>query len=465
MTSVKTSAETPLPRPDSVIRGKYRLLRLIGEGGMGVVFQAEHLRLKQRMAIKVLQPTRSGQRDAARFMREARAASQLGSHHVARVLDVDELETGLPYMVMEYLDGCDLEHELGNRGRLLVSEAVDYVIQACAAVAEAHSKGIVHRDLKPSNLFLCDEGDERIVKVLDFGISKMADEASVTVTATSLGTPLYMSPEQIRDAKEVDHRTDIWSLGVILFELLAGKPPFEGRGGATAVSVAIAMDPPPWLRTLRTDVPVGLEQAVMKMLEKNRDARYQSVKEAAEALRPFASDPKTPGRVRVSQLPQVLSVGSGTRIKRTASTVSASRVDSAWTTDSRKRKRSRFFYYAFGAAAFVLGGGFSAAMLGPALLHHKPERLPGHFAPDAASNHSSDPVDHSSEPVIVVAPAEPYVDQEREPEASVSRRVESSPPRPSAAPSPMLSSSAVPKDSHSPAEGPRTSPPKNPIRL
>ncbi len=463
---MNTSVETPLPHPGMVISGKYRLVRLLGEGGMGVVFEAEHQRLKQRVAIKVLQPARSGKRDAARFLREARAASQLVSHHVAKVLDVDELQSGLPYMVMEYLDGCDLENELANRGRLLIPEAVDYVIQACAAVAEAHERGIVHRDLKPSNLFLCDHGVERIVKVLDFGISKMADEASVTVTATSLGTPLYMSPEQIRDAKEVDQRSDIWSLGVILFELLTGTPPFEGAGGATAVSVAIAMDPPPWLRTLRTDVPPELEQVVMRMLEKDRGERFQAIADVAEALQPFASDPNLPGRVRISQLPRTLSARPSARIKRTASTVSGSRIDSAWTTDSRSPKRSRFAYYAIGTAAFVLGGGLTAAILGPALL--KPPEAEGGPNSAVSNGHRVAMPPPSAKRIVAeisaaaasasAAPPQPSLPR---PSPPVSAPALPKKPPDDAVPSPV----DVPPEAHSTSDDPRTSPPKNPIRL
>ncbi len=429
---------------------------------MGVVFEAQHLRLQQRVAIKVLQPARSDKSDAARFLREARAASQLGNHHVAKVLDVDELDSGLPFMVMEYLDGCDLEQELANRGRLLVSEAVDYVIQACAAVAEAHYKGIVHRDLKPGNLFLCDLGDERILKVLDFGISKMADDASVTLTATSLGTPLYMSPEQIRDAKEVDQRSDIWSLGVILFELLAGQPPFDCSGGATAVSVAIAVDPPPWLRTLRTDVPPELEQVVMKMLEKNREHRYQQIADVAEALRPFASDPSLPGHVRISQLPRVTWSRPSVRLRRTASTASGSRIDSAWTTDSRTPKRARFVYYAIGASAFLVGGGFSAAMLGPALFNLSSATPPGQPAPRQSTAAAP-----SAEPIAAeISAALPSVQATPPAPSSVAPPPPARPTtRPSPRGSPERFPGPVPQAPYSPSDLPRTSPPKNPIRL
>ena len=208
-------------RPGDVLAGKYRVDRVLGVGGMGVVVAATHLQLQQRVALKFMldaglaQPTQ-----VERFGREARAAVRLRSDHVARVLDVGTLETGSPYIVMEYLDGSDIGSVLEQRGAMPVDMAVDCVLQACDAVAEAHALGIVHRDLKPRNLFLTTRNDGRaLVKVLDFGISKHTTGSDLSLTRTTeiMGSPSYMSPEQFRSAKLVDERTDIWALGAILY--------------------------------------------------------------------------------------------------------------------------------------------------------------------------------------------------------------------------------------------------------
>jgi serine/threonine-protein kinase len=275
-----------------VLSGKYRIERTLGEGGMGVVYEATHLRLKQRVAIKMLLPELLSSADVvSRFEREARAAGQLRSPNTARVLDVESTPDGIPFMVLELLDGHDLSTELERRGPLPIGEAVDYVLQACNAMREAHGLGIVHRDLKPSNLFLARAGNEVTVKVLDFGISKVESdkEARVTATQTTVGTPLYMSPEQIRSAKHVDARTDVWALGIILYELLAGRTPFEGS--AAAAAVAICVDPVPPLRAIRPDVPPELEALVLRALEKAIDKRIPSVEALAAALAPYAATP------------------------------------------------------------------------------------------------------------------------------------------------------------------------------
>jgi serine/threonine-protein kinase len=224
----------------------------------------------------------------ARFEREARAAGQLRDRHVTKVLDVDTTSEGLPYLVMEYLEGHDLEAELNARGPLPIGEAVAYILQVCSAMAEAHDAGIVHRDLKPSNLFLCPDRDGWIVKVLDFGISKMSDEgdARLTNTQASVGTPLYMSPEQVRSARNVDSRTDIWALGVILYELLAGRTPFEGSTTAAAASIVADATPP--LNEFRDDVPADLAEIIYRALAKDPKARYATVTELAQALHPFS---------------------------------------------------------------------------------------------------------------------------------------------------------------------------------
>jgi serine/threonine-protein kinase len=280
-----------LPNPGDIIAGKYRVVRKLGEGGMGVVYEAIHTRIQQRVAIKMLLPDVMELPEVVpRFEREARAAGKLKSDNTARVLDVDMSENGLPYMVMEFLDGVDLGQMLEKNGALPVQEAVDYVLQACNAMAEAHAAGVIHRDLKPSNLFvLTNTGGTRKVKVLDFGISKLENETEARVTATQavVGTPLYMSPEQVRSAKHVDARSDIWSLGIILYELVTARTPFEGS--TTAAAAAICIDDPPPIAQFRPDVPPDLERAILIALQKEPGARFPNVQLLAQAIAPFGS--------------------------------------------------------------------------------------------------------------------------------------------------------------------------------
>jgi eukaryotic-like serine/threonine-protein kinase len=282
-----------VPRAGDVVSGKYEVERLIGIGGMGAVASARHIQLSQRVAIKFLLPEAAAQPEArARFLREAQAASAIESEHVARVIDVGALEGGAPYMVMEFLSGRDLSQVLKLAGQRPTLEAVDYVLQACDAIAQAHVLGIVHRDLKPSNLFLTQRPDGRpLIKVLDFGISKMVSGAgpqpNLTATSFSFGTPVYMSPEQIRSTKNVDPRTDIWALGVILHELLTGRPPFEAEA-LPALCAMITADPPMLVRAGAPSTPAGLEAVILRCLEKDVSRRYQSVGDLAAALAPFA---------------------------------------------------------------------------------------------------------------------------------------------------------------------------------
>jgi serine/threonine-protein kinase len=279
-------------REGDVLADKYRVERVIGSGGMGVVVTAQHLQLGQRVAIKMLRPEAcENPETVARFLREARAAVRIQSEHVARVLDVGTLDDGAPYTVMEYLAGSDLEQVVHSGRKLTVHEAVDWVLQA----SEAHALGIVHRDLKPANLFLASRADGTpLVKVLDFGISKAAicgpdeiQQASITSTLAVIGSPLYMSPEQMRSAKNVDVRTDVWSLGAILYELLAGHPPFVADT-LPGLCAMIASDPPMPLRGERDDVPVPLAELIEQCLEKQPSKRPQNVGELATALAPFA---------------------------------------------------------------------------------------------------------------------------------------------------------------------------------
>ncbi len=281
------------PAVGDIVAGKFELLEEIGSGGMGHVFRAVHRRLSQVVAIKVLHPSIAADPELRhRFEREARVLAQIRAPHVVSVLDVDVLPNGLLYIVLEHLNGVDAETMLHlQQGEPLpIADAVDWVHQAALGMVDTHSEGVVHRDLKPSNVFLCDlrpATTRRLVKIVDFGISKVKDDGRLTATSASFGTPLYMSPEQIRASSDVDERADIWSLGAILFELCTGQPPFN-RPSPSAVLAAIIADPLPDPRTLRADLPEGLAVALERCLQKDPAARYPTMQELANDLAPFA---------------------------------------------------------------------------------------------------------------------------------------------------------------------------------
>jgi eukaryotic-like serine/threonine-protein kinase len=287
------------PEVGHVLEERYLLERVIGEGGMGVVYAARHVELGEVVAVKILHPSEAmDDEHLERFLREARLCAKIKNDHVVRVLDVARGTRGgfPPYIVMEFLDGFDLATLIRARGPLPYQEAVDYLLQACEAVAEAHQLGIVHRDLKPSNLLLTKKSDgSPLLKVLDFGISKAHDEqgdnSKLTTTTAVFGSPAYMSPEQIRSAKHVDGRADLWALAVVLFEILTGRLPFVGDTAA-AILAGVAADPPLPLTsycTLPREVGRPLQAAVEACLIKDRDRRCPSVVEMANLLAPFAS--------------------------------------------------------------------------------------------------------------------------------------------------------------------------------
>ena len=297
-----------------VIAEKYRVDRLLGSGGMGVVVAATHVELRTRRAIKVMWPhVVASPLAVERFLREARALSELRSVHVARVYDVGHLPTDAPFMVMEYLEGETLMARLAQQGPLPVEEAADYVLQACEALAEAHALGIVHRDLKPDNLFLTQENDgSPCIKVLDFGVSKLLHHEGPTRTSTGaiVGSPLYMSPEQINAARDVDPRSDIWSLGIILFQLVIGECPFSGTN-VLQILAQLAQKTPPTPSTLRRDLPAAIDEVILRCLEKERTQRYPDVVALARALAPLVGDGSAE---RVARIERVHAVA-----KRTAS--------------------------------------------------------------------------------------------------------------------------------------------------
>jgi eukaryotic-like serine/threonine-protein kinase len=415
-------------KPGDVLAEKYRVERVLGQGGMGVVVLAEHIELRERVAIKFLLDEDTDSPELAeRFMREARAAVRIKSEHVVRVIDVSRLPSGSPYMVMEYLEGEDLAQRLLS-GPVAIEDAVDYVIQCCEAMQVAHRSGIVHRDLKPANLFLTQRPDgSPLIKVLDFGISKVkstdAAQLSLTHTQAMMGSPLYMSPEQMRSSKDVSASADIWSLGVILHELIAGDVPFIAAT-FPEVLVQVMSAEPPRLRTLRADVPEGLEAVVLRCLQKDPGDRFASVAGLGVALSPYAS-PRTlslQARLKssLSQPPPALVPAQRLDVPRTADAppvplapppvaaesavadVLPTRTNTAWAGQSSNEERAvasrRRRYVAVALGAFVLAGVGVAVSLG--------SREPPKVVPPAASPAAALPAQQRlPEPVTAPHPA------------------------------------------------------------
>ncbi|HEX6273396.1 MAG TPA: serine/threonine-protein kinase [Polyangiaceae bacterium] len=477
-------SSTPPVSPGDVLAGKYRVERVIGAGGMGVVVQATHLELDERVAMKFLLPHAVENAEAAtRFVREARAAVKIKSEHVARVTDVGRLENGAPYIVMEFLQGSDLAAVL-TRGPLSIEDAVDFLLQASDAMAEAHAAGIVHRDLKPSNLFMSMRSDGTpIIKVLDFGISKVnvpdTSEAGLTRTTTIMGSPFYMSPEQMRSSKDVDHRTDIWSLGVILYELLTASQPFNGETLPQLVA-SILSEPPQSLRAKRPEVPPDLEAVVLHCLEKDRNQRYPSVGALAQALVNFASRRSRHTAERIIRLsgldlppgsvsPRLTGGGSaypGSTGAEPGNTAPGARTNTAWTDTNRGTPQGR-------AAAFVLGGAAIVALLGAGAFFalRTPAEASSESAPSASPAGPQAPAALAPAKPPEIAPVLPSVEPARpappaaEPSASAARPANHRPAPartaspPSAAPSPAAPAPAAP------APAPRPVTTKSPLSM
>ena len=384
-----------------ILAGKFRIERILGQGGMGVVVAATHIQLDERVALKFLLPEALSNPEAvARFAREARAAVKIKSEHVARVSDVGTLESGSPYMVMEYLDGQDLADWVRSSGAMRPVDAVEFVLQACEAIAEAHALGIVHRDLKPANLFVTRRVDgSPCVKVLDFGISKLTTPGStsdmgMTRTSTVMGSPLYMSPEQMSSTRSVDARTDIWALGIILYEVLSGRVPFEAETMPQLCGM-ILQDPPRSLRELRPDAPPGLEAVIFRCLEKNRDARFSSVAELAAALAPFGSAQAQRSAERIARVlggvPSGAYSAQSSTLPRTGGAT-----DGNFGASSQPKKSRSALFIALPLVVLVLGAGAFFA------LHKR--------GPEASAS-AEPPLSAQAVPPVpvVVAPAVPAV--------------------------------------------------------
>jgi serine/threonine-protein kinase len=401
-------------QPGDLLGGKFRVERVLGQGGMGVVVVAMHMQLEQRVALKFLLPEALEHPEAvARFAREAKAAARIQSEHVARVIDVSTLDTGAPYIVMEYLDGQDLAATVDKRGRLPIADIAFYMLEALEALAEAHVAGIVHRDIKPANLFLSRRVDgSEMIKVLDFGISKLLSQTGsepdpgITRTASMLGSPIYMSPEQLRATKNVDARADLWSIGVILYELLCGTPPFSAETLPQLIAF-ILYEPYRSPETIRPDLPPALVAVVKKCLEKDPAHRYGSALELAQALAPFAP-PRAHSLLERIQRMQ----GSSAMTKRglpddadLVPALSANKADLAWG-GTRNGTNKRSTIVAIVAAAVVAAAAGGAFLLLRGRAHEEP-RAPEQAAlpsPSVVAAPSPSPAVIPAPPPTVMAP-------------------------------------------------------------
>jgi serine/threonine-protein kinase len=428
-------SSTPPPPPVAIgelVANKYRVERVLGRGGMGVVVAAMHEQLAQRVAIKMLLPEVEASSNAlARFTREARAAATIRGEHVARVLDVGTLDGGAPYIVMEYLEGQDLAQVIAERGPLPAEEGVSFVLQACEAIAEAHAAGIIHRDLKPSNVFVTAGPDGTpLVKVLDFGISKAllasGSEGQLTTTSSFVGSPVYSPPEQLVRAHDVDGRADIWSLGTILFEVLAGRPPFVGDSVMHVASRIFNESPTP-LAELRPELPAELCAVVMRCLRKLPADRYPDVSALAQALVPFAPTHSISAErvarivaasLRPSQVGMADTVHDSSKIAPSGETPSA--LVSAHTPPVAGSRR----WVIVAAVSAAAGAGIVVLLA----LGRSPESTPRPMVPAAASAAPSE--------VTVLAPPRPPPSEETavvEPPPSVSASA-TTPPAPATTP-------------------------------
>ncbi len=416
-------------KPGDILAGKFRIERVLGQGGMGVVVSAQHLQLDDRVAIKFLLPDAlSNGEVVARFAREARAAVKIKSEHVARVSDVGTLENGAPYMVMEYLDGQDLSVRVKEGGPIAISDAVDFVLQACEALAEAHALGIIHRDLKPANMFLTRRTDgSPCVKVLDFGISKITSPSNsgpdfgMTRTQSVMGSPLYMSPEQMASTKLVDQRTDIWAMGITLYELCAGRVPFNAETMPQLCAMILQEQAPP-PRDYRPDLPADLQDVILRCIEKDKARRYQNVAELAAALVPFGSQHTARSAERISRVLGVSAADSSVTLsKPTASSSAPANTQASWgTTGSKPKSKLPRVIVGAGVALVVL------ATIGMFVLK----------SPSAAAPESSASTESISQAAPTAAASEP-------PAPAIAATENAVPPSPAPAASPSVSTSGA----------------------
>ncbi len=463
-----------------IIADKYRVDRVLGAGGMGVVVLATDVTLERQVAIKFLLEEHVKHKEATeRFLREARAAVRIQSEHVARVIDVGTLKNGAPYMVMEYLVGTDLSQVIEQKGRSAVEESVGYVLEAAEAIAEAHAAGIVHRDLKPANLFLARKaGGHFSIKVLDFGISKHTNPAtssqqSLTRTSAMMGSPLYMSPEQMRSSRDVDARTDIWALGVILYELLLGKAPFIAESMPELIA-HILQDQPMNPRMERPEIPVGLEAVVLRSLEKDPGRRYQNVGDFAQALMPFGPRNARVSVERISRVLQEAGLSSSdlalpaSLAPRAGASKAQTAVDFGRTASIGGNKRSPVVpILAALGAVLVLGGAAALVVLGRNKMQadNTPAPTAETAAEPVATQTQAPPtviplpvVEATAAPTATEAPAEPAAAASAATPAPVAAAPVAAPPLAPRAPKGKPAPKATPAPAPAPAPPPAPAP-------
>jgi serine/threonine-protein kinase len=347
-----------------VVAGRYRLDAIIGRGGMATVYRAWDCEREEAVAVKIVSlgaRTRAGR---SRAFREGTILRRIRDPHAVRLFDIGTLEDGSLYLVMELLTGRELSAVIAEEGTLAVPVAVDYVMQACEALREAHAGGVVHRDLKPQNLFLAaGEDGATVVKVIDFGIAKWSRKSgspTLTQPNTAMGSPRYMAPEQMESADTVDCRADVWSLGIILCELLVGRPPYDGES-LVCVFNSIVRDGAPSVSRARDDVPPELDDVIANCLALEPENRYSSVAELAAALAPFASDSGKASASRISAAPDSeVEEGLDGTAERAGPT---DRTESGRGLGKRLRRLRSWTALARGTAAFLLASCAIAAFI------------------------------------------------------------------------------------------------------
>jgi len=461
-------------RVGEVVGEKYRLVRLLGEGGMGSVYEARHDVIGRRFAVKFLHAELASHPEILlRFRREAQAAGSLENENIAAVTDFGSSPDGAPYIVMEFLEGEDLAKTLARNGPLPVARAAHILIQVCRGLFAAHGRGIVHRDLKPENLLLQQRGDGGdLVKILDFGIAKLKSTEhrpeAATRTGITLGTPYYMPPEQARGQKELDERADIYALGVILFELLSGQKPHNGEN-YNAILYSILMGAAPRIEQFRPDLPPELAAVVHRAMAGEANQRYQSVSELSQALAPFTGRSMTPAPTLSNEstvmAPHSAS-GVGAQSARSVSSGSGTRAPVAFTPNPSMPlpapQKSHAGLWAGLAAVVVLGAGGSAAWFAahagpattpsvttPAAAPPPPAPPPAAIAPTPTPEPTPAPVvSPSATPAVEAAPRQAAIPPQKHLQLQAKRPVApaaAAPPAPAPAPAKPAAPTPAPR--------------------